>query len=184
MNFSREQKAGDRLHVPAAKPSARPERGVHCPLSGDWRVRDLRSRHKLILIGSGVAYAHLRVHLQGMPSSVRDAGLWERETGVSQVPCYQAGAATLGFRCVGQGRSGGLFGVLKRVWILWRSAWAWGLLAGRDELASTSVAAMPRTVLPAAKNSRSLDFARNDKAFERRRSARMKIRSMDSFSDG
>lgn len=57
----------------------------------------MRSPHKLILIGSGVTHAHLRVHLQGMPSPVRDSPLWQGKGGVSQVSRYQAGTAAFRF---------------------------------------------------------------------------------------
>src|SRR5450755_4833557 len=50
MNLSREQKAGNGLDMASAQPAPRPEWRAPRPCTSTCELRNLRSRHKLILI--------------------------------------------------------------------------------------------------------------------------------------
>jgi hypothetical protein len=145
MNLAWQQKAGYRLHMPAAQPAPGPERSTPGPRSSTRRVgagrirnlRDLRTGHELILMETDLEspHAHLRVHLQGMPPPIRGAHLRQTESRMSQVSRHQTGAAALGLRGVREGiiaRSVSI--VVGSLRILRRSSRPRQLLARRHEL--------------------------------------------------
>src|SRR5258708_4572670 len=79
----------------------------------------------------GVTHAHFRIHLQRMPSPVRDLNLRQAKSRVPQVPRHQAGTSALGLRACCEGFivlgnvvGNALGGPDGRLRVLRRSAWA------------------------------------------------------------
>ena len=100
---------------------------------------------------SGVAHAHLRVHLQRMPSAIRGPGLRKREGRVPEVPRHQAGTTAFGLRGFSK-KFIGLGVADRRLRILRRSSRARRLLTRRHELGKLRLSIV-------RENTRSLDCA-------------------------
>lgn len=153
MNSARGKKTGERLDVAAPQPPASPEWlawlpgqlfarvGIADRVGIAVRFRDLRTFHKFILIGSGVAHAYLRVHLQGMQSPIRSPGLWQGKGRVPEMPRQETGTAALGICRVSQ-RFVEHIACRWSLWIVRRSSRPGRVLAGRHELGRVATAAL------------------------------------------
>ena len=84
----------------------------------------------------------LRIHLQGVPSSIRGTCLWQGKSGVPEVPHQETGTATLSLRGIRQ-RFVGLGGAVWCLRILRRSSRAGRLLDAGHELGPRSARILP-----------------------------------------